>query len=166
VDVDQAARQAYVKAMRSEGSQSASARLIAADIQQIDADNTDYLKANLPSDGWFRNSRDGEQTTTDAWLIVQHSPDQSFMQEVLSRMEPLAKQGEVSGRDYALLFDRVEMFNNRPQRFGSQVVCTNGARSFYRLEDAAAVDRLRLEVGHPETFAATATRLRVGDPCS
>lgn len=165
VEIDQAARNAYSALMRGDAAARDAMEPIGADIIVIDTENTAYLKSVLPSDGWFRNSRDGEQTTSNAWLIVQHSPDHVFMREVLAAMEPLAKAGEVNGRDYALLYDRVEMFAGRPQRYGSQVVCSAGIRSFHVLEDATVVDRRREEVGHPETFAETGVRLRVGQPC-
>lgn len=165
VEVDQAARKAYGSLIRGDAAARDAMGLIGADIIVIDTENTAYLKSVIPSDGWFRNSRDGEQTTSNAWLIVQHSPDHAFMREVLTAMAPLAKAGEVNGRDYALLYDRVEMFEGRPQRYGSQVVCTAGVRSFHALEDAAVVDQRRRDIGHPETFAETAVRLRVGQPC-
>lgn len=87
------------------------------------------------------------------------------MTEVLTRMEPLAREQEANGRDFALLFDRVAMFEGRPQRYGSQVICKDGVGSFHAIEDDAAVDDLRHEVGHPETMTETAVRLRVRQAC-
>jgi hypothetical protein len=54
------------------------------------------------------------------------------MQKVLRSMEGLVPQGEVEGKDYALLYDRVAMMTGRPQRYGSQGKCTPGLGS--RLE--------------------------------
>lgn len=116
-------------------------------IAQIDAENTTYLKSVLPADGWFRNSRDGEQVARDAWLIVQHSPDQAFQREVVTRMASLLTSGEVNGPDYALLYDRTEMFAGRRQRYGSQLECRNGRWMPARLDDPANVDRRRASVG-------------------
>lgn len=114
---------------------------------KIDADNTKFLKTILPGDGWFRFSRVGEQVSRDAWLIVQHSPDRAFQRRVLGIMEPLVGTGDASGSQYALLYDRIAMFEGRPQRYGSQIICTNGRFQPSPVEDATNLDRLRASVG-------------------
>ena len=117
------------------------------EISPVDAANTAWLKTVIPADGWFRASRDGAETASNAWLIVQHSPDEAFQREVLRRMEPLAKAGEVKGGDYALLYDRVEMFAGRPQYYGSQYRCVNGRWAPYTLRDPAGVEARRKALG-------------------
>lgn len=112
-----------------------------------DAANTEWLKSVIPADGWFRNSRDGRQVVGGAWLIVQHSPDRQLQKDVLAKMAPLVELGEVRGQDYALLYDRTEMAEDRPQRYGSQGTCVNGALTIDRLEDPEHVDELRAKVG-------------------
>lgn len=116
-------------------------------IALVDAENTAYLKSILPADGWFRNSRDGEQVARNAWLIVQHSPDHAFQREVVARMASLVTSGEVNGPDYALLYDRTEMFAGRPQHYGSQMECRNGRWMPANLADPANVDKRRATVG-------------------
>ncbi len=118
-----------------------------AELGAVDAENTAWLKMVVPADGWFRNSRDGQNVTSGAWLIVQHSPDRQFQKSVLAKMAPLAVQGEVSGGVYALLYDRVQMFEGKPQRYGSQGKCVDGVLVLHTLEDADRVDALRAQVG-------------------
>ena len=127
--------------------QGAAMRRVWGDIGAVDAANTAYLKSVLPADGWFRASRDGAKTARDAWLIVQHSPDQEFQRQVAARMAPLAEAGEVEGRDYALLYDRTEMFAGRPQYYGSQYRCEKGRWSAYDLRDPAGVEARRKAFG-------------------
>ena len=117
------------------------------EISPVDDANTAWLKTRLPADGWFRASRDGAQAAHDAWLIVQHSPDRVFQAQVLARMEPLAKIGEVNGSDYALLYDRVEMFAGRPQYYGSQYRCENGHWTPSPIRDPATVEARRKAMG-------------------
>src|SRR5580658_8712266 len=57
-----------------------------------------FVKRSLPPDGWFKFSRDGKTVGHDAWLIVQHSPDEEFQRKVVRAMAPLVKAGEASGR--------------------------------------------------------------------
>jgi hypothetical protein len=124
------------------------------------------LKALLPRVGWFRNSRDGAQTATNAWLIVQHSPDNAFMERVLTVMGPLARRREANGHDYALLLDRVEMFKGKPQIYGSQAVCDGAAWKIWTVQDPATVDARRAEIHFGETQAETIKRLPIGKSCS
>ena len=134
-------------------------------INPIDEDNLRYLKSVLPADGWFRKSRDGEVVASAAWLIVQHAHDRAFQKEVLARMAPLVAEGEASGPDFALLYDRNEMFEGRPQKYGSQGTCEGGVRVIYRLVDPDRVDEFRRGIGLREDLAAYKKRLGVGGPC-
>ena len=134
------------------------------EIGAVDLINTDYLKSVLPADGWFRASRDGRKTARDAWLIVQHSPDQEFQRQVVARMGPLAKAGEVEGRDYALLYDRTEMFAGRPQYYGSQYQCGKGRWSLYTLRDPAGVAARRKAFGM-DTLAENLAKMSADGSC-
>ena len=116
-------------------------------LTNIDAENTKYLKSILPADGWFRIRRDGMQVTSDAWLIVQHSPDRLFQHRVLDLMTPLLSTGDASGSKYALLYDRVAMFEGRRQRYGSQIVWSKGVFEPSPVENADQLDQLRASVG-------------------
>ena len=126
-------------------------------ITPLDADNTAWLKRHLPPDGWFRISRDGEGVTNAAFLIVQHSGDLALMKQVLARMEPLARRGEVRGEQFALLYDRTALGEGRLQRYGSQLICTEGRLDFHRLEDPKRVDERRKAIGMRETLAEYAS---------
>lgn len=121
--------------------------IVAERVRVIDDANTSYLRAHLPGDGWFRQSRDGEQITSDAWLIAQHSNDMSFQTAVAARMAPLAVSGEVKGSHFALIYDRTEMFARRPQFYGSQVSCQSGQWQPVPIRDAATVDVRRRQMG-------------------
>ncbi len=118
-------------------------------IGTVDAANTAYVRSILPPDGWFRRKRDGADVAHDAWLIVQHSPDQAFQRAVLARMRPMVATGDARGADYALLYDRTEMFAGRPQLYGSQVTCRDGKWQPAPVADPAGLARRRVEMDLP-----------------
>jgi hypothetical protein len=166
-ELDQTARKSHdVPDSLSKADADAAEAAIWRDIDTVDAANTGRLKALVPSDGWFRNSRDGAQTTTNAWLIVQHSPDSAFMDAALARMGPLARRGEVDGHDYALLLDRVAMFRGQPQIYGSQGACDGIRWVIWETRDPDTVDVRRAAIGWRETQTQTVKRLPIGKPCS
>lgn len=136
-----------------------------AEIGKMDAENTTFLKAALPAKGWFTASADAPHLPTDAWLLVQHSPDRDLQRDVLLRIEPLLSTGSVQAADYARLFDRVQTASGQAQRYASQAACKSGAWQFDPIEAPSDVDRLRRAIGWDETFEATSVRLKIGTPC-
>lgn len=133
----------------SGGDRSAASATIWRQIGDVDAANTAYVKSILPVDGWFRVRRDGAEVAHNAWLIVQHSPDHAFQRAILLRMKPLVASGDASGADYALLYDRTEMFEGRPQLYGSQMTCVSGRWQAARTVDPAELDNRRAAMGLP-----------------
>lgn len=131
---------------------------------EVDMANTAWLKTVIPADGWFRISRDGDEATHHAWLIVQHSQDTAWRAEIAKRMEPLAKVGEVRGADYALIYDRVETFAGRPQYYGSQYGCNDGRWVMDPVRDPAGVDARRKALGM-STVAENGARINARGGC-
>jgi len=122
-----------------------------AEIQAHDLADQEALKKMIPPEGWFRKSVIGNKAATAAFLIVQHAVgDPDLMRATLPKIEAMVKQGEADGGQYALLHDRIAvMFENKPQRYGSQVQCIGGKASPGSLEDPEHLDALRASVGLP-----------------
>jgi len=121
----------------------------------MDKDNTEWLKADVAANGWFTRSATGERASSSAWLMAQHADnDRDFQRHVLGLMEPLVEQGEVSRNNYAYLFDRIAVAENRPQRYGTQGECKAPGRwEPNTLEDPERVDVLRAEAEIHGTLA-------------
>jgi hypothetical protein len=117
----------------------------------VDVDNTRWLRSRIASQGWFKISTSGVDADRAAFLLVQHadrSPD--FQSEVLSMLEPLVATGETKPSNFAYLFDRVSVANNRPQRYGTQGRClATGWAPVVGIEDVDGLDKRRLAVGLP-----------------
>ena len=110
--------------------------------------NTEWLKDVIAEHGWPTISQVGEEAAGDAWLIVQHADhDPVFQLHVLRLMKPLVAQREVSQQNYAYLYDRVMLKLAGKQRYGTQAACIGGDLKPQALENEAALDKLRSEVG-------------------
>lgn len=167
VEIDQAGRTAAAIYFLPEDEKASAWRLVSAELLRVDTENTAWLKSVLPSDGWFRISRYGKQAESDAFIIVQHSPDRALMRQVLARMETLLPSREVNGTSYAMLYDRVAVYDARPQRFGTQTGCIGGKWDFHPIEDRANVDARRRAVGLKIPMATATKNFRsYGKPCS
>ncbi len=103
------------------------------------------LKEIVKVHGWRTRSLVGAEGAKAAWLIVQHSDfDQKFQREVLDLMAPLVGTGDVSGSEYAYLWDRT----HSPQRYGTQGDCTKDGKWVVRdIESPSEVNARREAAG-------------------
>ena len=128
-------------------------------LMDTDADNSAFLKRELDARGgeWWPVSEIGAEASQQIWLMTQHADqDRDFQRRALSLMEPLAKADEVSGSNYAYLWDRVAVAEKRPQRYGTQGGCTSTDNWDAAEIEAPAedIDVRRSAVGITMTFAA------------
>lgn len=119
------------------------------DACRVDQANQDWLKADIAANGWPKLSVYGKATAGDAYIIVQHADaDIEFQRHVLALMEALLSEHEVSGSDYAYLYDRVARNSGMPGRYGTQGGCTDkGQWEPDTTEDVANLDTRRAGMG-------------------
>lgn len=115
-----------------------------------DSSRSRRLRGLVEERDWPRSADVGEEAAEAAFLVVQHSPFQDWQEAMLPHIEKAVRAGDLDPQDYALLFDRVRVQRGRPQRFGTQL--SQGSDSLLhvdQLEDTAAVDSLRADLGLP-----------------
>jgi len=110
----------------------------------VDRQTTARMKEIVTKQGWPGKSMVGVDGANAAWLLVQHADAAPvFQKECLEKMEPLVKSGEVSGKDFAYLWDRVAVNAGKKQRYGTQFE----GEELAPLEDPDTVDERRKSVG-------------------
>jgi len=116
---------------------------------EIDQADTARVKELIDEYGWLTISRFGPDADANAWLLVQHADlDVAFQKRVLELLEPLVAKGETSPSNFAYLYDRVALAEDRPQRYGTQGRCVGpGKWEPVEIEDAGKVDARRASVG-------------------
>lgn len=119
-------------------------------MQQVDMENTTWLKELVARDGWPTAATVGAEAANSAFLILQHAVhDPAFQRMMLDTISRAYARGDVDGQSYALLYDRVTVQSGGKQRYGSQMQIRNGRIVFDPIEDSAKVDSLRASVGLP-----------------
>jgi len=113
---------------------------------ETDQANRRFAAGFLEEYGWPRISEYGDDAEQSFWLMVQHGPIE-LQERALLILETLYPLGETSPRHYAMLYDRVNMRNGRPQRYGSQFTCRNGHWSLHDLEAPDSVNERRAAMG-------------------
>lgn len=119
-------------------------------MEQVDRDNTSWLKDQIRQHGWPSAASVGKTASDAALLIVQHAVhDQPFQRMALDTVTKLFEKGEVEGQAFALLYDRVKTQAGEKQRYGTQAKMTDRKITFEPMEDSSKVDSLRQTVGLP-----------------
>lgn len=118
-------------------------------LERSDSARTARLKEIVARWGWPTPSRAGETAANGAFLVLQHSPSLQFQRRLLPVLDTLARAGELSSQDVALLTDRTLKRQGLPQRYGTQFGVKDGRLVRYEIEDSARVDARRAAMGLP-----------------
>lgn len=91
-----------------------------------------------------------EESYKTIWIVIDHAPLEK-QEQYLPLVEQMATEGYVGVDEYAILYDRVAMGQNRHQRYGSQLVQFGNAEAMqlyvWPIEDVEKLDSLRNAVG-------------------
>ena len=91
-----------------------------------------------------------EESYKSIWIVIDHAPLEK-QEQYLPLVEQMANASYIGLDEYAILYDRVAMGQNRPQRYGSQIVQFGNADNLqlyvWPIEDAEKLDSLRNAVG-------------------
>ena len=111
--------------------------------------NVAELEVLLKEKGWPKKSQVGQEAAGAAFFVLQHS-DATAQEKYLPVFEKSCRANEGNWNQYALLFDRMRMNKNLPQRYGTHYNLDNratGETLLYPLEDDTKVDEWRKEIG-------------------
>jgi len=99
--------------------------------------------------GWPGHDLVGEEGSTAAWVIAQHSDlDLAFQERALELITEAVAQDDASPGDLAYLTDRVAVAKGEPQTYGTQIRCDRKKPvPPTPIADPAAVEELRAEAG-------------------
>ena len=138
-----------------------------APVTAMDERLADELLTLVPPDGWFRESIYGEEAAGAAFLIVQHS-NVDLWRRFVPVLEPLVATGEVDGQRYGLMYDRLAINEDRPQRYGTQMTCKAGrwVIDYDNLEDPQNADARRQAMGFMQTLAEYETNFARYPACT
>lgn len=111
--------------------------------------NLIVVKKYFKENGFPGINENGKETALHFWAIVQHGDhDVAFQKKVLKAIKKELKTKNVSTRNYAYLYDRVQKNENKPQLYGTQMIWNSqGVHSPYKLEAPEKVNERRAEMG-------------------
>jgi len=117
---------------------------------QIGKLQTQTLKEIITLHGWPTKKKVGEKGTQAAFILVQHSKNLVFQQDMLPLIIQLfLDKGGIAGKDIAKFTDNVSIRLGKKQVFGTQAKWSDGKVVFAPIENEDSVNLLRAQMGMP-----------------
>lgn len=112
----------------------------------MDTDSTNLVIVNdiLREGGFPRKSQVGEFALLAVWSVFQHNPLEQ-QKQFLPQLEEAVQRGDIAPMYLAMLKDRIDVREGRPQKYGTQW----GPDGLCPLLNASHVNEWRKEVGLP-----------------
>jgi hypothetical protein len=81
-------------------------------------------------------------------MVIQHA-DITRQKKYIAVIKDLCEKKEAEWSSYALLYDRIQVYDNKKQLYGSQLKYNDSTQSYelYPIEDEVNVDKRRKEKG-------------------
>lgn len=116
--------------------------------QKLNVKNQKELERLIELKGWPKISQVGSLAAGAAFLVIQHSDIEKQI-KYLPVIEALCKENEASWDSYALMYDRIQIQIDKPQKYGTQVRFNNVKNEYelFPLLDKSMVKKWREEVG-------------------
>ena len=115
-------------------------------MQRVDKLNQEQICKILDSRGFVGSDKVGNAVGT-FWAVIQHS-DINIQKKYLPLFREAAQRGDIAKESVAMMEDRINMFEGKPQRYGSQIEEDEfGNSRLYQLLDESKVDEWRSEMG-------------------
>ncbi|MDG4654393.1 DUF6624 domain-containing protein [Chryseobacterium arthrosphaerae] len=112
------------------------------EMEKVHRENAKRLREIIADIGFPTISKVGEKGSDAAWLIIQHSigePD--FMKQCYQMMEE--HSGDINPKNKAFLYDRIKVFESKPQKYGTQLTA-NGVP--FPVENKEQLNKVRKKV--------------------
>jgi hypothetical protein len=120
-------------------------------IEAVHRKNASRLQQIIAEHGWPDAELVGSDGTLAAWFVAQHAigePD--FQRQALALVQQKVKQQKVPAAQEAYLYDRIAMYEGRPQRYGTQsLLCSDGQYRRWKTEDPEHLNERRAAMGMP-----------------
>jgi len=110
--------------------------------------NAVLLEQFFDTYGWPIPSQFGGEVHEAAWFIAIHAISKPhILKRALHLLEQALHNGEQVAQEYAKLFDRIELYEGRKQRYGTQFAPSPAGWYAWDLEDPEQVDVRRAALG-------------------
>lgn len=118
----------------------------AGKIAENDKRNLQIVESIISKHGWLGQKDIGMKANTTMFMVIQHA-DLKTQEKYLPLLKQAVADKKLLAANYAMLVDRIEMKNKRPQIYGTQIVTEKGISNIYPLLNPDSVEVWRQSLG-------------------
>ena len=146
--VDQQVQQDMVTAFQK-GASFDSIKIFETVEKQIFARHIPILKGIFKEYGYPTQKIVGQESSSHFFTLIQHSDaDVEFQSKMLPIIKKQVDKKQANGKEYAYLYDRIQLNKGREQLYGTQVDYDINGNAFAKnLKDKTNVDKRRTSLG-------------------
>src|SRR3954471_12079048 len=126
-------------------------------LEELHRANATRLRQMIAVFGWPGTMLVGTRGAQAAWRIALNSmAEPAFMRQCRDLLNAASENGDVPRWQFAMLDDRIRVYEGRPQRYGTQLRLDAAGLEPYAPENDSRVNSMRMRVGLPplhETLA-------------
>lgn len=129
-------------------------------INELNRTHSSRLRQIIAVFGWPGVALVGDEGARAAWRLALHSHDEpEFMRHCRDLIDRATENGDAPRWQFAMIDDRVRVFEGRPQRYGTQLRHGPAGIEPHPIENEARINSMRAQAGLP-LLAKTLARAR------
>jgi hypothetical protein len=133
-------------------------------LEELHRTNASRLRQMIAVFGWPGFTLVGDKGAQSAWRIALHSiSEPAFMRQCRDLMDIASHNGDVPRWQFAIIDDRIRVYEGKPQRYGTQLRGGPNGLEPYPLENDSRVNSMRMHAGLPP-LAQTLAKARAAQP--
>jgi uncharacterized protein DUF6624 len=133
-------------------------------LEELHRGHASRLRQIIAVFGWPGVTLVGEKGAQAAWRIALHSiSEPGFMRQCRDLLDTASQNQEVARWQFAMIDDRIRVYEGRPQRYGTQL--RNGPNGLepHPLENESRINSMRMQAGLPP-LSQTLAKARAAQP--
>ena len=120
-------------------------------VDELNRANSSRLRQIIAVFGWPGVQLVGDQGARAAWRIALHSYNEpEFMRHCRDLIDQATQDGEAPRWQFAIIDDRVRVYEGKPQRYGTQLRHGPSGIEPHPIENGARIDSMRAHAGLPK----------------
>lgn len=119
-------------------------------LEELHRSNASRLRQIIAVFGWPGTTLVGVKGAQAAWRIALHSiAEPSFMRQCRDAIARASDNDEVPRWQFAIIDDRIRVYEGRPQRYGTQLKLGPKGLEPHPIENESRVNSMRMQAGLP-----------------
>jgi hypothetical protein len=142
--------EAQDQSVRNELTASGSLNIYHPRLEEVHRANASRLRQIIAVFGWPGITLVGDKGAKAAWRIALHAiSEPPFMRQCRDLIEHASEAGDAPRWHFAIIDDRIRVYEGRPQRYGTQLRVGQNGLEPHPLENEARVNSMRIQAGLP-----------------